>query len=173
MHDKSKRQCPMKNLISTDFNNADLLQRLTDGGVSFLLVGGAAVAFYGCRADRYLPELDILIDPAIENAERVMAVLSAMGVQLWINAKDLAGPKKQLPVKQLLFDMDILTPAADENFSAILAQSVEGMVNGNAVRVIGREDLIAMKRVAARTVDTGAEKHQVDLDCLVRQDCLP
>jgi hypothetical protein len=74
--------------------------------------------------------LDILIDPTIENAKRVMAVLSAVGMQLWIGAKDLAGPKKQLPVKQLLFDMDILTPAADETFSTMLARSVEGSVNG-------------------------------------------
>ena len=83
----------MPSAISTDFNNADLLQRLTDREVSFLLVGGAAVAFYGCRKDRHLPELDILIDPTIENAERVMVVLSAAGMQLWISAQDLAGPK--------------------------------------------------------------------------------
>jgi predicted nucleotidyltransferase len=152
--------------MTTDFSNADLLQRLIDSEVSFLLVGGAAVAFYGCRDDRYLPELDILIDPTIENAKRVMAVLLAVGMQLWIGAKDLAGPKKQLPVKQLLFDMDILTPAADETFSAMLARSVEGAVNGIAVRVMGRDDLIAMKRVAANDAHTDVEKHKLDLDCL-------
>jgi hypothetical protein len=169
MPDNSKRQQPMPSAVSTDFHNADLLQRLTDGRASFLLVGGAAVAFYGCRDDRHLRELDILIDPTIENAKRVMAVLSAAKVQLWIRDEDLAGPKKQLPVKQLLFDIDILTPAEDESFSAMLARSVEGTVNGNTVRVIGREDLIAMKFVAARNADTGTEKHQLDLDCLVRQ----
>jgi predicted nucleotidyltransferase len=157
---------PMPSAISTDFNNADLLQRLTNNGVSFLLVGGAAVAFYGCRADRHLPELDILIDPAIENTNRVMAVLSAAG--LTISAQELAGPKKQLPVKLQLFDMDILTPAADETFSAMVARAVEGTVNGNNVRVIGLTDLIAMKRSAASDTDTG-EKHKLDLDCLIRQ----
>jgi predicted nucleotidyltransferase len=159
----------MPSAISTDFNNADLLQRLTDSGVSFLLVGGAAVAFYDCREDSHLPELDILIDPTIENAERVLTVLSAAGMQLWIRAQDLAGPKKQLAAKQLLFDLDILTPAADENFVAMLVRSVEGTVNGNAVRVIGRNDLIAMKRVAAANdASTGVEKHKLDLDCLTR-----
>ncbi len=74
----------MPRAIATDFNNADLLRRLTDNGVSFLLVGGEAVASYGCRDDLYLPELDILIDPAIENAKRVIGVLSATGMQLWI-----------------------------------------------------------------------------------------
>jgi hypothetical protein len=63
--------------ISTDFNNADLLRKLSDSGVSFALVGGGAVAAYGCRDDSYLPELDILIDPAIENAKRVIGVLAA------------------------------------------------------------------------------------------------
>lgn len=92
----------MPSAISTDFNNADLLRKFADHGVSFLLVGGGAVAFYGCRDQSHLSELDVLIDPTIENAGRVLAVLSAAGIRLWIKAEDLAGPKKQLPVKQLL-----------------------------------------------------------------------
>ena len=163
----------MPNAISTDFNNGDLLSKFSDGDVSFLLIGGAAVAFYGCREDLYLPELDILIDPAIQNAERVMAVLSAVGMKLWIRAEDLAGPKKQLPVKQLLFDMDILTPAAGENFSAMLARSMQGTVSGSAVRVIARDDLIAMKRVAANDHNADMEKHRRDLDCLTRREWPP
>jgi hypothetical protein len=125
----------MPSAISTDFNNADLLRRLTDSGVAFVLVGGGAVAAYGCRSDLHLPKLDILIDPTIENAERVMAVLTGVGMQLWIRAADLAGPKKQLPVKQLLFDMDILTPAADESFPAIRGRSAQVMVSDQEVRV--------------------------------------
>ena len=158
----------MPTAISTDFNNADLLHRLSDSGVSFVLVGGGAVAAYGCRDDLYLPELDILIDPAIENAERVIGVLSAAEVRLWIRAADLAGPKKQLPVKQLLFDMDILTPAADENFPAILARSGLVMVGDLEVRVIGRDDLIAMKREVVNKQEPGSEKHKRDLECLER-----
>src|SRR6266478_8442416 len=138
----------MPRVISTDFNNADLLRRLTNSGVSFVLVGGGAVAAYGCRDDLHLPELDILIDPAIENARRVIDVLSATGTPLWIRAEDLAGPKKQLPVKQMLFDMDILTPPADESFPAILARSGNVMVGDLQVRIIERDDLIAMSRVA-------------------------
>jgi hypothetical protein len=163
----------MPTAISTDFNNGDLLSKFISSGVSFLLVGGAAVAFYGCREETHLSELDILIDPALQNAERVIAVLSAVGMQIRIGAGELAGPKKQLPVKQLLFDMDILTPAADENFSAMLARSAQGTVNGGVVRVIARDDLIAMKRVAANDATTDVEKHKRDLDCLTRHECPP
>jgi predicted nucleotidyltransferase len=163
----------MPSAISTDFNNADLLRKFTDQGVSFLLVGGGAVAFYGCRERSHLSELDILIDPTIENAKRIMVVLSAAGIQLWITAEDLAGPKKQLPVKQLLFDIDILTPAVDENFSAMLATSVQGKVGDIEVRVIGRDDLISMKRVAANDPNSDAEKHRRDVDCLSHKDCPP
>jgi hypothetical protein len=154
--------------ISTDFNNGDLLSKFISSGVSFLLVGGAAVAFYGCREQTHLSELDILIDPTLKNAERVIAVLSSVGMQIWIKAEELAGPKKQLPVKQLLFDMDILTPASDENFSAMLARSADGTINGGAVRVIARDDLIAMKRIAAADPNTDVEKHKRDLNCLTR-----
>jgi predicted nucleotidyltransferase len=158
----------MPTAISTDFNNADLLRRLSDGGVAFVLVGGGAVAAYGCRDELHLPELDILIDPAIENAQRVIGVLSAAGMQLWIGAADLAGPKKQLPVKQLLFDMDILTPGADESFPAILERSGHVMVGDVDVRVIARDDLISMKRVAANKPEPESEKHKRDLECLER-----
>jgi hypothetical protein len=156
----------MRSEISTDFNNADLLRKFTDSGVSFVLVGGGAVAAYGCRDDSYLPELDILIDPTIHNAECVLAVLSAAGMQLRIRPRDLAGPKKQLPVKQLLFDMDILTPSAHESFPAILERSDRTMVGDLEVSVIGRDDLIAMKRDVVNKQEPGSEKHQRDLDCL-------
>jgi predicted nucleotidyltransferase len=158
----------MPTTISTDFNNADLLRKLSDNGVSFMLVGGGAVAAYGCRDDLHLPELDILIDPAIENAERVIGVLSATGMRLWISAADLAGPKKQLPVKQLLFDIDILTPAADESFPAILERSGHVTVGDLEIRIISRDDLIAMKRVAANKPEPESEKHKRDLERLER-----
>jgi hypothetical protein len=121
-----------------------------------------------CRDDLHLPELDILIDPAIENAERVIGVLSATGMRLWISAADLAGPKKQLPVKQLLFDMDILTPAVDESFPAILERSGHVTVGDLEVRVISRADLIALKRIAANKPEPESEKHKRDLECLER-----
>ena len=152
--------------ISTDFNNADLLRKLSDSGVSFALVGGGAVAAYGCRDDSYLPELDILIDPAIENAKRVIGVLAATEMQFWFRAEDLAKPKKQFQAKQTLFDMDILTPAADENFPAILARSGRAMVGDLEVRVVARDDLIAMKREVVNKQEPGSEKHKHDLDCL-------
>src|SRR6266436_1584865 len=155
----------MPRVISTDFNNADLLRRLTNSGVSFVLVGGGAVAAYGCRDDLHLPELDIQIDPAIENARRVIDVLSATGPPLSIRAEDLAGPKKQLPVKQMLFDMDILT---HESFPAVLARSGHVMVGDLQVRIIARDDLIAMKRGAANKPEPESEKHKRDLECLER-----
>ena len=161
--------------ISTDFHNTDLLRKLNDNGVSFVLVGGGAVAAYGCRDDLYLTELDILIDPTIENAKRVIGVLSATGMQLWIGAVDLAGPKKQLPVKQLLFDMDILTPGVEESFPAILERSGHVMVGDVEVRVIARDDLIAMKRIAANEPDPEFRKTQARLGVLrtIRQLSCP
>jgi len=153
--------------ISTDFHNADLLRRLVDSGVSFVLVGGAAVAAYGCRDQTYLPEIDILIGPALQNARQVIGVLSEL-FPLQITAEDLAGAKKQLPVKLLLFDMDILTPTENENFPAILERSGRVMLGDLEVRVIGRDDLIAMKREVVKKQEPGSEKYKRDLDCLER-----
>jgi hypothetical protein len=60
--------------------------------------------------------------------------------------------------------MDILTPAADENFPAILARSGRVMVGDLEVRA--RDDLIAMKREVVNKQEPGSEKHKHDLDCL-------
>jgi len=62
--------------------------------------------------------------------------------------------------------MDILTPGTDESFPAILERSGQVMVGDLEVRVIARDDLIAMKRSAASDPKCDAEKHKRDLDCL-------
>ena len=73
-----------------------------------------------------------------------------------------------MPVKQLLFDIDILTPAADESFPAILERSGHVTVGDLEIRIISRDDLIAMKRVAANKPEPESEKHKRDLERLER-----
>jgi len=60
--------------------------------------------------------------------------------------------------------MDILTSAADESFSALLARSDSVTVCDLEVRVIERDDLIAMKREVVNKQERGSEKHKRDLD---------
>jgi predicted nucleotidyltransferase len=61
-----------------------------------------------------------------------------------------------------------LTPGTDESFPAILARSARVMIGDLEVKVIARDDLIAMKREVVNKQEPGPEKHKRDLDCLKR-----
>ena len=152
--------------LSTHGANRDLIHELETRHAAFLIVGGAAVAFYGCRTETHLEDIDLLLEPTTENAERAIAALTAAGVDLQFLATDLAQPGKRVPVHTWCFDVDILTPRPDETFSEFASRSTHAFLNDVAVRMISLPDLIAMKRIAA-IESTDAAKHTRDLQCLV------
>jgi hypothetical protein len=55
--------------------NEYLVGAFLDNGVDFLIVGGLAVAFYGCRDNNDVGDLDLLLKPSEENARRSIDVL--------------------------------------------------------------------------------------------------
>ena len=61
--------------INSDFK--DLLRCLNEEQVRYLIVGGYAVMIY--TEPRYTKDLDIWIDPTIENASAVLSALSRFG----------------------------------------------------------------------------------------------
>jgi hypothetical protein len=64
--------------------------------------------------------------------------------------------------------VDILTPPPpDEGFSNLLARSKPAIVIDLSVRVLGKDDLVAMKRLAVEDSENSA-KHQRDLKCLLK-----
>jgi hypothetical protein len=143
----------------------DLLRELRRHGVVFLIVGGAAVAAYRCRDETHIDEIDVLIDPTIENAARVIAALTASGVGIPFSPADLAQPNKRVPIHSMQYDADIMTPKSDKDFTDLISRSVSATMINIDVPVIGISDLIDMKRVAAQESEEAA-KHQRDLDRL-------
>ena len=61
--------------LERDFK--ELLELLNSHKVEYLLVGAYALAFHG--APRFTGDLDIFVRSSHENAERIMAALSAFG----------------------------------------------------------------------------------------------
>jgi hypothetical protein len=62
--------------LAPDFD--EFVESLIAHGVEFLVVGAYALAFHG--APRFTGDLDILIQPTLDNAERLMRALGAFGV---------------------------------------------------------------------------------------------
>jgi len=59
--------------IQKDFR--ELLGLFNAHGVEYLIVGGYALAFYG--APRFTGDLDVFVNPAAANAQRILTALAA------------------------------------------------------------------------------------------------
>lgn len=135
--------------------NSDLLKRLIDQQVRFLIVGGLAVKFHAPA--RHVDDLDILIDKSQDNAERFVRAMQGIGA---VSAEEIVGSSKRLLSLKGFHYADIVTESDDFDFDAEWQRSLQGRVNGHAVRFASRELLIAMKS------ETGRERDVSDLALL-------
>lgn len=148
--------------IITNGGNAEFVQRLDAKSVAFLIVGGAAVAAHGCRDISAVDDLDIVIDPTTDKVKKFIAVLAASHINFQHPVAALARPGVQISLKHLHYYLDVLTPR-DADFADMLERSVPATLDGMAVRVAGRDDLIEMKRFAIAQNDASRAKHEEDL----------
>jgi predicted nucleotidyltransferase len=154
-----------------DEHTIGLLRLLSSRSVSFMVVGGAAVAFYECREIHEIDDLDILVDPTIESAEKIVEVAtkaaSDAGRPLQsIDAKNLAKPKVQFPFKFDPFYAEFLTAKSSDHFSSLFSRSIATRANDFTLKIVSLEDLIVMKAEVADQVQTALDKHANDLVCL-------
>ena len=142
--------------MNSDFK--DLLKILLESGVRFLIVGGYAVIRY--TEPRYTKDLDILISPTIENAQRTFAALKKFGAPLLnLKVEDLTveGNFFQIGVAPNRVDIIVAIPGID--FEQAFARCEHMRINSLSVPVIARDDLIQAKLAAGRPqdlVDAGA-----------------
>src|SRR5712691_7530776 len=66
--------------MSVDSNYKDLLRAFDRHGVRYLIAGGFAVILY--TEPRFTKDLDVWVDPTMENAARVVRALSEFGAPI-------------------------------------------------------------------------------------------
>ncbi len=138
-----------------------LLRRLSEAAVEFVLVGGLAVNAWGVI--RGTKDVDIVIDPDVENLKRVAAVAVAInghvqtGESLLSSQPSIAGQLasgEQVAIETELGRLDIVQGLDGvPGFEELRARATEADVLGIRVAVCSIEDLKAMKRAAGRTRD--------------------
>jgi hypothetical protein len=137
-----------------------LLRRLTEGGVDFVVIGGVAVIFQA--SPRLTKDLDISYDLAQENLDRLGAVLVELGAKLRAVDEDLpfVPDGRTLRRTQILTlttpdgGIDLLVdPDGSPGYAALRRRASQIDVEGIMVRVASIDDLIEMKRAAARPQD--------------------
>ena len=139
-------------LLHRDF--ADLLTALANAGAEYVVVGAYAMAFHG--VPRATGDLDVLVRPTPDNAERVWRALDAFGAPLeatGLTAADLATPgtiyQMGLPPRRI----DLLTSISGVSFDEVWSTHVELVIEGAVVPVIGRDALLRNKRATGRAKD--------------------
>jgi predicted nucleotidyltransferase len=138
----------------------ELLGRLIEADVRFVLVGGLAVNAWGyLRATR---DVDFVPDPDPENLARLDAVLRELGGKVDVDGKLLAGSAistflrtgDRTLVATELGQVDVLQGLPQvPPFAALEEEAKDVDLDGLPVRVCSLEHLIQMKRSSERTRD--------------------
>jgi hypothetical protein len=158
--------------------NADFVFLLVKARVEFLVIGGLAVAFHKCRSGLNVDDLDLLMNPSVENVKRFIDVLKGLNVCSLPSIEQWARPNLRINFRPFYY-LDVLTPGEevtgeDVNFSELLSRSEQGCLQGNQgdipVYIISLPDLVKMKRKAVQKLSEEKKKHEDDLRCL--EGCL-
>jgi hypothetical protein len=130
----------------------EFLSALIGRRVRFLLVGGHAVAGHG--QPRLTEDLDVFVEPELENARRLREALADFGFgAVSPAAEELARPEKVFMLGAKPWRVDILTGIDAVSFEEAWATRVRADFEGGPLYVIGLDALLRNKRAAARPKD--------------------
>lgn len=139
----------------------ELIRRLVEADVRFVIVGGLALNAWGVV--RGTKDVDLAVDPAEENLLRLAEVASAVGGRVQM-AESLAGSPRSIAarlasgervlIETSLGPLDIVQGLEGvPPFPELAERAVMTEVLGARVLVCSLEDLRSMKRAAGRTRD--------------------
>lgn len=145
--------------MNSDF--LDMLRALAEAGARFLVVGAHAMAVHG--VPRATQDLDLLVEPSAENAERVRRALEAFGAPLdalGVAVADLTSDDTVIQLGLPPRRIDLLTGLTGVTFEQAWAGRVEHEAAGLLLPFLGRGALVANK------LATGRHKDLSDLEAL-------
>jgi hypothetical protein len=139
-------------MTNRDFR--DLLAALSARSVRFLIVGGYAVTYHA--RPRFTKDLDVWVDPADDNATRVMAALTEFGAPLathGVREQDFTIPGTIYQIGVPPNRIDILTAIEGLQFGPCWNRRVQARFADVDVAYLSREDLIVNKKATGRPQD--------------------
>lgn len=144
--------------VEQDFR--ELLRLFNKHKVRYCIIGAFAVAFYA--RPRYTKDIDILVEPDVENGERIVSALNEFGFKsLGLSAKDFSEKGKTIQLGYEPVRADIITSIEGCDFKKAWKNRKIGHYGDTKVSFIGLEELIKNKKIAKRKQDLA------DLDLLL------
>lgn len=121
-------------------------------GVRFVVVGAHALAHHA--KPRYTKDLDVLVEPTSENAERVVAALEDFGFGgLGVSRSDFEEPGRILQLGAPPNRIDLMTRIDGVTFDEVWNSRTNGSYGQVTVPFIGFDALVRNKTAAGRPQD--------------------
>ena len=149
-------------ILTSDMKN--LIRLFEKYEVNYALVGGFAVIHYGVI--RTTQDIDFLIEPNSDNAQRVMRVISEFGFSgTGIKSEHFEKESVAIHLGVEPNRIDMLTSLLGVSNEKIFSSLEEAEIDGCLLKVISLEDLVASKLASKRYKDLAdAEILQTLLD---------
>ena len=130
----------------------ELLALFNAHHVEYMIVGGYALALHG--APRFTGDLDVLVKPDPENAQRILAALETFGfASVGLTPGDFSHPDQVVQLGVPPVRIDLLTSLTGTSWDEAFAGRTAGSYGDVPVYYIGREQFIANKRAIGRQKD--------------------
>lgn len=136
--------------LAPDFD--EFIGSLTAHGVDFLVVGAYALAFHG--APRFTGDLDILVQPALDNAARLLLALEAFGFPVTeLTPQLISDRRRMLQMGVPPVQIHVMSAISGVTWDEAWSDRVEGSLGSRSVHFLGRETFLRNKRAAGRPKD--------------------
>jgi Nucleotidyltransferase of unknown function (DUF6036) len=119
--------------------------------VKYLVIGGIAAVLYGVPRATF--DLDVLIEPTIANAERLLRAMTdaGLGTASLTTVNEVLSKEITIFTDRIRLDVQTSTPGII--FEEAWARRVTMNYKGQVLEVVSLNDLIASKRASGRDVD--------------------
>lgn len=136
--------------LEKDFEK--LLGLLNKHKVRYCIVGAYAVAFYA--TPRYTGDMDILVEPKIENGRKVITALKEFGFSsLKLKENDFAKESVIIQLGYAPVRVDLLTSIDGCKFKEVWESKKSGKYGRKKVFFIGLRELVKNKKAVKRPQD--------------------
>lgn len=136
--------------LAPDFDEFCALLR--DHHVEFVIVGAHALALHG--APRFTGDLDILIRPTVENAERLLNALQAFGFPTSpLTTERIIVPRTIIEMGVAPVQIHVMSAISGVTWDEVWDGREDAALGSGTVGFIGRTEFIKNKRAAGRPKD--------------------
>ena len=130
----------------------ELLKLFNKNKVRYCIVGAYAVAYY--VKPRYTKDIDILVEPTVKNARRIIKSLNEFGFkELGLTQEDFSQKNKIIQLGYEPVRIDILTSIGGCNFKEVWKDKKSFQFGKQKVFFIGLDELIKNKKASERKQD--------------------